>query len=148
VSLGCASRGRYRRRSGAAWAGFLRASAGSRNGTAEPVYRTNVRARHKTRNTTDIRESCARLGVSRPTENGAFCCSKKAAPFSVACGAIFHNLLKQQKIAPGLDTESARNTIKDRLCCAIKRYLPLLPTAKRYTLRWRVRCSGSVALRD
>jgi len=63
--------------------------------------------------------------VSRPTENGAFRCFKKAAPFSVACGAIFHNLLKQQKIAPGLDTESARNTIKNRLCCAIKRYLPL-----------------------
>jgi len=57
--------------------------------------------------------------VSRPTENGAFRCCKKAAPFSVACGAIFHNPLKQQKIAPGLDTKSARNTIKDRLCCAI-----------------------------
>jgi hypothetical protein len=57
-------------------------------------FRTNVRARHKTRNTTDIREFCARLEVSRPTENGAFRCSRKAAPFSVACGAIFHNLLE------------------------------------------------------
>jgi hypothetical protein len=45
--------------------------------------------------------------VSRPTENGAFHCFKKAAPFSVACGAIFHNLLKQQKIAPVL-TRRAR----------------------------------------
>jgi len=68
---------------------------------------TGARARHKTRNTTDIRESCARLGVSRPTENGAFRCFKKAAPFSVARGAIFHNLLKRQKIAPVL-TRRAR----------------------------------------
>jgi len=70
-------------------------------------WATGARARHKTRNTTDIRESCARLGVSRPTENGAFRCFKKAAPFSVARGAIFHNLLKRQKIAPVL-TRRAR----------------------------------------
>jgi len=71
------------------------------------VLAIGARARHKTRNTTDIRESCARPGVSRPTENGAFRCFKKAAPFSVARGAIFHNLLKRQKIAPVL-TRRAR----------------------------------------
>ena len=76
--------------------------------------------------------------MSRPTENGAFRCSKKAAPFSVACDAIFHNLLKQQKIAPGLDTESARSIIKDRLCCAIKQHLPLFNNLSR-----RYRQTGS-----
>ena len=182
-------RGRYRRRSGIAWAGFLRAAAGNRTGMADrvavrpcagtrrvggtgiaracrswtvqaSVWRSlgrvparrcrqsawygvlvlaiGARARHKTRNTTDIRESCARLGVSRPTENGAFRCFKKAAPFSVARGAIFHNLLKQQKIAPGLDSESARSIIKDRLCCAIKQHLPLFNNLSR-----RYRQTGS-----
>jgi len=57
---------------------------------------------------------------------------KKAAPFSVACGAIFHNLLKQQKIAPGLDTESARDTMMNRLCCSIKQFLPLFDSLARW----------------
>ena len=39
--------------------------------------------------------------------------------------ARFFTIFLNGKNRAGLDTEGARSTIKDRLCCAIKPYLPL-----------------------
>jgi hypothetical protein len=60
----------------------------------------------------------ARGVASRPRqENGAFRDSlNSCAIFRRACGAIFHNLLKQQKIAPGLDATAPSGRM-NRACC-------------------------------
>jgi len=56
-------------------------------------------------------------GVETAPENGAFRDSLNSrAIFRRACGAIFHNPLKQQKIAPGLDATAPSGRM-NRACC-------------------------------
>jgi len=79
--------------------------------------------------------------IARPSKrqdrngNGAFRYSiKQPRHFRCACGAIFHNLLKQQKIAPGLDAKGARDTMGNRLCRNRKKVFFRFSTAsRRYT---------------
>ena len=88
MSLEYASRGRYRRRSGTAWAGFLRASTGNRNGAAEPVQARANKCSGAARAffpKQPRRRVSARHSAVKTDKNGAFRYSKKSRAVFVAC---------------------------------------------------------------